>query len=275
MRDLSQALALAVLMTGGMTPLACASAADAPAIAHDAGPPAAAVASARHTAHLGLFSQYAIRGITYSREKPAIQGGFEYGHPSGWYAGFWASNVSGVAINNASLETDPYGGYAGSIGDLGYDVGFWHWTFIGGKFNVSRVKYDTLELYAGVTYKFLNVKYWHELSDYFGYNSSSARLDLGVAPNGSSKGSHYLEGNLNFDLPGGLLLGFHAGRQTIENYEQFDFTDYKIGIDKDFGKGYLASVAYSDTNANAMLYTDIQGLNTGRSKWLWSIKRTF
>lgn len=275
MRSLSRTLAFLGLMGGGMSPASLTFGTDLPVTAQDGVSTEAVPESKRLSAFVGLFSQYVSRGFTYSHEEPVIQGGIEYRHPNGWYGGLWVSNVSSATINNASWETDPYGGYSGSIGDLSYDVGFWRWTFPGGKYNVSRVKYDTLEVYAGATYRFLNIKYWRELSDYFGYNSHSAVPDLGVAPNGNSKASRYIEANLNFELPEGFSLGFHVGHQAIRNYEKFNFTDYKISIDKDLGNGCLASVAYSDTNANATLYTDAQGLNTTHSKWLASIKRTF
>lgn len=276
MRNLAPSFALAGLMIVGMIPSFAASAAEEGAVPPKEEPPAAAPASPNPlTANVGLFSQYIFRGITYTREKPAIQGGFDYVDPSGWYVGFWGSNVSNVAINNASAETDPYGGYTGSIGDFTYDIGLLQFYYAGGKYNVSGESYNTLELYAGLTYKFVNIKYSHELTDYFGFNDRSVAQDFGLTPNGDSKGSHYLEANLNFDLGQGFSLGLHAGRQTVKHYEQFNFTDYKIGISKDLGSGYLASMAYIDTNANKTLYTDVHGLDTGRAKWLVSIKRTF
>ena len=68
--------------------------------------------------NIGLYSQYVIRGVTYSREKPALQGDIQYDFPNGWYIGLWASNVSRYTIYGAPMETDPYGGYIGSVGDV-------------------------------------------------------------------------------------------------------------------------------------------------------------
>lgn len=227
------------------------------------------------TTNVGLYSQYIFRGVTYTRERPALQGGADFVHSSGFYVGFWGSNVADTAINNASLEMDFYGGYTGSVGDVSYDLGLLQFYYPGGKYNVSEESYNTLEAYAGVTWKFLNIKYSHELTDYFGFNDSSVTQDFGLAGNGHSRGSHYLEANLNFELPAGFSLGLHAGHQTVRHYEDFNFTDWKVGVNKDFGGGWLGSVAYVDTNARSNLYTDIHGLDTGRSKWLASIKRTF
>lgn len=46
------------------------------------------------TGNVGLFSQYVFRGISQTNEDPALQGGFDYSHASGFYIGTWASNIS-------------------------------------------------------------------------------------------------------------------------------------------------------------------------------------
>ena len=48
------------------------------------------------TGNLGLYSQYVFRGISQTNEKPAVQGGFDLGHKSGFYVGTWASNQSWI-----------------------------------------------------------------------------------------------------------------------------------------------------------------------------------
>lgn len=98
---------------------------DAPAAAA----PAAAAPASPFTGNVMLASEYLYRGIAQTRGKPAIQGGFDYAHPSGFYVGTWGSSISWIgdtypAGTSASLELDIYGGYKGTItGDLGYDVG--------------------------------------------------------------------------------------------------------------------------------------------------------
>jgi len=46
----------------------------------------AAEAASPHTltANVGLYSQYVFRGLTQTNEDPAIQGGFDYAHSSGF-----------------------------------------------------------------------------------------------------------------------------------------------------------------------------------------------
>src|SRR5436190_22836171 len=94
------------------------------------------------TGNVGLFSQYVFRGISQTNEKPAVQGGFDLGHKSGFYAGTWASNISWISDGtsgnppgstaSASLEWDFYGGYKGSLpADFGYDLGALYYYYPG------------------------------------------------------------------------------------------------------------------------------------------------
>src|SRR5690349_4325319 len=81
------------------------------------------------TYNIGLFSQYIFRGLTQTGTEPALQGGADYSHSSGFYAGVWGSNVSWVRDGgykqDSSLEVDVYGGYKNTIGETGitYDIG--------------------------------------------------------------------------------------------------------------------------------------------------------
>src|SRR5262245_32365582 len=76
------------------------------------------------TGNIGLFSQYIFRGLTQTNGDPAIQGGLDYSHSSGFYLGTWATNISWLKENatqangatlglydNAKAEVDFYGGY--------------------------------------------------------------------------------------------------------------------------------------------------------------------
>ena len=43
------------------------------------------------TANVTVVNDYRYRGLTQSNFKPAIQGGFDYAHESGFYIGNWNS----------------------------------------------------------------------------------------------------------------------------------------------------------------------------------------
>lgn len=257
-------LPLAGLLLGlALVPLA-ARAADGPAAAA-ADPPAFTL-----TTNVGLFSQYVFRGVSYSQEKPVVQGGADLAHASGFYAGVWGTALSGKAIQNASSEIDVYGGYAGSLGDFGYDVGLLQFIFPGGRYTGTDEDYNTLEAYASVSFMGLQLKYSRALTDYFGFNNGS----FGAAGNGDSKGSHYVEANFAHEFAPGWTLDLHVGRQTVRRYREFDFTDQRVGLARDLRGGWTARLAWIRTNADSALYT-IDGVDTGARKWLASIVRSF
>lgn len=66
--------------------------------------------------NVGLYSQYIFRGLTQTDGSPAIQGGVDFTHSSGFYLGAWASNISwledGGNYQGFSLELDLYGAIA-------------------------------------------------------------------------------------------------------------------------------------------------------------------
>src|SRR5690606_34855209 len=112
-------------------------------IAAAAGLAASVTANAESTdnalaGNVGFFSEYIFRGLKQTDGKPALQGGFDYSHSSGFYAGTWASNVSwledsqaATGYSSSSLEWDFYGGYKGAIGDFGYDLGLLYYWYPG------------------------------------------------------------------------------------------------------------------------------------------------
>lgn len=222
------------------------------------------------TTNVGLVSQYVFRGISYTQEKPAVQGGADLAHSSGWYVGIWGSQISSKAIQNASGEIDLYGGYATAVGDIGLDFGLLQFLFPGGKYTGIGENYETLEASIAVSWKALTLKYSHALTDYFGFNDRTFAPD----GNGDSKGSNYIELNAAFELGSGWTVDAHVGRQTVRRYEDYNFTDYRLGVAKDLGNGWSAALAWIGTNADSTLYT-IERVDTGANKVLASIVRSF
>jgi uncharacterized protein (TIGR02001 family) len=230
------------------------------------------------SANVGLFSQYIFRGISYTQEKPAVQGGFDLAHASGAYLGVWGTNVSDLALSNATGEIDVYGGFAKTIDDWTFDVGFLQFIFPGGKLDLvggGTESLNTLELNAAVTWKFIQLKYSYAVTDYFGFSKKSFGAD--------SDGSDYIELNANYEFMPSWIANVHVGHQKVKNYDDYDFTDWKVGVTKNFEGGWQAAVAYVDTNADKNSYTICDMVNgaqtrckdTGDSKWLLYVKRTF
>ncbi len=88
-------------------------------------------ARAELSGNIGVYSKYVLRGLTNDAESDdvAVQGGLDYAHESGFYAGWWASTLDytyskdGGATSGNGFENDFYAGYAGEYNNFTYDVG--------------------------------------------------------------------------------------------------------------------------------------------------------
>lgn len=85
------------------------------------------VAAAELSGNAAIYSNYIWRGVTQTADQAAGQGGIDWGHDSGLYAGTWVSNVDFSSIPDGEYgkgyEMDVYAGFAGEAGGLGYDLG--------------------------------------------------------------------------------------------------------------------------------------------------------
>jgi uncharacterized protein (TIGR02001 family) len=152
-----RALVCSTVLVAGAMP---AHAADA-AAPTEAAPPAPPYTL---TYHIDLVSRYYARGLTTTygvkpfgtkfadapeSDKPTLQWGADFVHSSGIYLGYFGSQInysydavgkaysladrSGVRYQDEkSIENDFYGGYNGTIGDIGYVVGGTYYYYING-----------------------------------------------------------------------------------------------------------------------------------------------
>jgi uncharacterized protein (TIGR02001 family) len=223
------------------------------ALAQAAAPAAAPASPHTFTGNFTLASEYLYRGIAQTRGKPAVQGGFDYSHVSGFYVGTWASNISWIEDagpgNNAAqtasapIEIDTYGGYKGTItGDLGFDVGFLRYNYPGSNKLTGAGSPDTDEVYGALSYKWISFKYSRTVgTSLFGF----------AKDNGTSKttGAGYYDLSGNWDLGSGFGLTAHVGHQSIPGLTNGAYSDWKLGVTKDLGFGTVG-LAYSGTNAH-------------------------
>ncbi len=220
---------------------------------------AAAAPASPHTftGNVGLFSEYRFRGIAQTFAKPAIQGGFDYSHASGFYVGNWNSNVSeGAGFPAANIEMDFYGGWKNTWGDWGLDIGAIHYMYPGSDANVTTGtsgaftnprtgathtgSVSNTEVYIGGSWKWISLKYYHSTSDYFSL--------------AGTKGSNYLDLTANYDLGNGWGITGHIGSFRLKNWStgavgtNANYTDWKLGVTKDLG-GWILGAAYVDTSS--------------------------
>ena len=252
--------------------------------APSAAEPAAAAAPGPFTANLTLTNDYRYRGISQSNFRPAIQGGFDYAHSSGFYIGNWNSSISWIsdsasaAGNSASapIEMDFYGGYKYEW-SKGFtaDVGILQYYYPTTNLSAFAVNPNTTEIYAAQNFTF------NAVTGYLKFSWAASTL-FGTA---NSAGSNYTDLTVNYDTGfWGLALNAHVGYQyvagktvagNISNSSLFSYTDWKLGVTKDFGSGFSGSMAYVGTNAKDGSYVNPQLQNLGKGGFLISLTKTF
>lgn len=209
--------------------------------------------------NMGIFSDYRFRGISQTFLKPALQGGIDYEHASGFYLGNWNSNVSGLVYTDGSIEMDFYGGYRFDAGPVGLDFGALQYYYPGAK--AAGVKYDTTEVYVGASWKWFSAKYSVTTSDYFGVANSD--------------GSGYLDLGFSYEIAPKLTISAHYGDQTVKNSAALDYRDTKVGIAYDLN-GWTLGLDYVDTNL-AVNVTNAAGKteDLGKGGAVFSVSKSF
>lgn len=210
--------------------------------------------------NVGAVTDYRYRGISQSRLNPALQGGIDFAHKSGFYLGTWASSIKWVKDGggDAPAEIDLYGGYKASYNDIAYDIGVLTYQYPGHKLPVSP---NTTELYAAGTVGPATLKYSHSVTNLFGFSDS--------------KNSGYLDLSANFDLGNSWSVTPHIGHQWVKHNSGFSYTDYSVTLGKDFGNGLSASAALVGTDASSGAYVSPAGKNLGKSGLVLGVKYSF
>ena len=167
------------------------------------------------SANVSFTTDYIWRGMTQS-DGPAVQGGFDYEADSGFYAGFWGSNVN---FNNGNgQELDYYAGYGFSLGDVGVDVGYITYDYPDSD---PDLKFE--EIYLGFSIGDLGLTYasgQDEAPDYI-------EVSYGIGPVSISYGDYdeYGENTL-------ISYGFACGSYEC-GISLYDFSDAGYGADED------------------------------------------
>lgn len=173
--------------------------------------------------NVALTTDYRFRGISQTDRNPAIQGGFDWSHDSGFYLGVWGSNVD----LPGTLELDYYGGYAGDINDsLAFDVGAIYYDYPG-----DGGSLEFWEIYGGLSGDLGPVSLSGKVSysdDYFGETGTAWYTDLGAS----------------YSLPADFSLNGHYGYQTIDDLDPDNYSDWSLGVSKsmwdlDFDLSYV------------------------------------
>jgi uncharacterized protein (TIGR02001 family) len=219
----------------------------------------------RWSASVTLISDYRLRGVSQSWREPALQGHVQYDHPSGWYGGVWSSQVSDNIYPGAHAEVDYYAGYQDRVENgFGYDLALLHYTYPGARSQTAPggppERFDGTTVYLDVTWRKFGVKYWHGVS-------------------GDALDWRYADLYANFDVGDGWTFGLHAGRKFVPHDAAFEYSDWRVSLQKAIGK-WMLGVAYSNTDADRELYSvaDASGTQVkflAGPAWVAWISRSF
>ncbi|MEZ5729535.1 MAG: TorF family putative porin [Burkholderiaceae bacterium] len=206
-------------------------------------------------------------GISQTNRKPALQGGFDYAHASGFYLGTWGSSISwlsdGAANVSSGVELDFYGGYKAKAGPIEFDVGLLQY-YYPGTYPAGFTSPDTLEIYAAGSWQMLTLKYSHSLTNLFGFTDS--------------KGSGYIDLSAAFPV-GQFTLKAHVGHQTVpattgRAKSDFSYSDWSVGVATQYA-GIDFGLSYIDTNAKTAFFTNAFGKDTGKGTVVLTVGKAF
>jgi len=201
-----------------------------------------------------VTTDYMFRGISQTRNRPAVQMTLDLEHSSGIYVGAFASNVAfgvpGGISNNSRQELDLLVGYRAAIGDLKLDFGAIYYTYPG---------YDPQPRSTGAGQ--------FEQNYFEGAIKAAYRLEpltlvgsVYVSPdfyNESGTGV-YIEGGFDIALDFGFSISARLGQQWVQhndfseskgNFGNIrDYANYSFSVSHELFAGFMATVGYYATD---------------------------
>ncbi len=195
---------------------------------------APATAQAGVSANVGFVTDYIFRGVNQSTSKgsPALQGGFDYEHDSGLFAGVWASTM------DKEYEYDLYAGWGGSVN--GFDLGIMY----------TNYSYTDKVAYAPGASSF------EEVNLSAGYGPVSVGLDMDVDPDITN----YVHYSVSLDASAvaegvSLTYGATMTDRNSAGYKAKDAGYLDVGYATDVeGFDLGVDVIFSDANTDNTTY---------------------
>lgn len=182
-------------------------------------------------ANVSFVTNYIFRGISQTRNLPAIQGGLTYNSPYNLYLNMWGSNAK-FAGTDINIEIDGIIGYANTYGDhVAYDINVARYFFPG----APEAAYNELNTLLQVYFLQFGISYSANV-----YNVK--------------KSGTYFLGGINYDIPAKYLFGFCNvnfkalfGHYNLPIEAGNTYNDYLVGLTKTFDH-YTFGVNWTSTN---------------------------
>jgi uncharacterized protein (TIGR02001 family) len=205
------------------------------------------------TANIGVVSNYIWRGLTQSKDGPAVQGGIDYVDPSGFSLGTWASNVD-AGTDKPTYEVDIYGAYEAKLGDFSYKLTTGYYLYPDGK------DINMWDLTPSISWKFFTIGLTYTLDG------------EPKEPSAFRQGDFYYYGGLTFDLPVDFKLNGTIGHYNFNDLgKEGDYTNWQVSVSKSAGDFGTFSLNYDQTDGGE---GDIVATEDDPKLWV-SWKKTF
>jgi uncharacterized protein (TIGR02001 family) len=187
-----------------------------------------------------IVTEYRFRGVDLSGGDPAIQGGIDVSHSSGFYVGTWGSSLDEDTVGFGHTELDVYGGWTGDLTDgVALDVGAIAYLYP----NAGPGDFDYFEGYASL-----------------GFTLGPVESSIGVAyaPEQDSLGGQdnlYLFTDIGLGIPGTPVsinghLGYTDGFLTYTTDGQA--FDWSLGADFAINDLLSVGVAYVEAEGGPL-----------------------
>lgn len=221
-------------------------------------------------------TDYISNGISYSDQDPAIQGTIDYSHPdTGIFLGLWGSSYDDGGYSS-DIELGVWGGQAGSVGPLDYDVSLNYWFYPGA--DDDGFEFDYFETVINVSHTFKDVLLSPTVAA--GYHWSPDY-------SGEEGNFHKFVGKLNLSLVYGLSLGLEAAHMEIEGGaftgngngmdggDGYDWEYYRIGVSKDLIAGFNVDLSYYYNSEDDWFKEYYGGNDVADPRLVFTLSRTF
>lgn len=181
-----------------------------------------------------LFTNdYIFRGISQTKQEPAVQGGITFTFDSKIYLNLWGSNVDFLSLNGeqATLETDQTVGYSNSFGEFSFDIHFVRYTYP----RASNATYN--ELMGSISYSFLTFLMGYS-GNVFGSHGPGTYSNLSASFDVPAKYAHFDD----VTLSGGI------GNYNLDSNAGNSYMDYYVQLAKTIADKYVLSIQWVDTS---------------------------
>lgn len=219
------------------------------AIAATAAPAAAEDREFEWSATFGGTTDYVFRGISFTNERPAIQGSIDMSYGI-FYAGAWASNIDGLGYS--PWELDLYAGITPSFATIDWDFGIVGYLYPSAETSAAKGggDFEYVELKAAASKEIVSnltagVTFWY----------TPDQLDN----NGGYAETYSIEGTLSYALPQmGVfspsisgMVGYSSDESGTQSaFGVDDYVYWNAGVSVDVEK-FSMDLRYWDTDIDA------------------------